>query len=139
MAKDGQFENAEGVPLNTVTKQRRDQKRIGQMPEVAYTRKALELDTRELTGRLTRWLLEGERLETLLAETKLRDVMIAVGIMTDKMLLLEGQPNANLGVPQQAKLDQVTAALAAVMQQRGLGTVTLTERTVEMKEKVPSG
>jgi hypothetical protein len=65
--------------------------------------------------------------------------MIAVGIMTDKMLLLEGQPNANLGVPQQAKLDQVTAALAAVMQQRGLGTVTVRERTVEMKETVPSG
>ena len=139
MAHDGKFENAEGVPLNTVVKQRRDQKRIGQMPEVEYTRKALELDTRELTGRLTRWLLEGDRLEELLKETKLRDVMIAVGIMTDKMLLLEGQPNANLGVPQQAKLDEVTAALAAVMQQRGLGTVTLTERTVEVRETVPSG
>ena len=135
MAKDGQFENAKGEPLNAVRKRVNDQKRIGAMPEVAYTRKALELDTRQLTGRLTRWLLEGDRLETLLAETKLRDVMIAVGIMTDKMLLMEGQPNANLGVPQQAKLDQVTAALAAVMQQRGLGTVTVRERTIEVQEK----
>jgi len=50
-------------------------------------------------------------------------------------LLLEGQPNANLGVPQQAKLDEVTAALAAVMQQRGLGTVTVRERTIEVQEK----
>jgi hypothetical protein len=62
--------------------------------------------------------------------------MVALGIATDKMLALEGQPNANIGTPQQAKLDQLSTALASVLQQRGLGTgtVTLTERTVELKD-----
>ena len=99
-----------------------------------YTRKDLQLETAELTRRVTTWLLEGDRLERMLVETKLKDVMVTLGIATDKMLALEGQPLANVGTPQQAKLDQLSGALAAVLQQRGLGTVTVTERKVELKE-----
>ena len=99
-----------------------------------YSRKDLQLETAELTGRVTKWLLEGDRLERLLAETKLKDVMVTLGIATDKMLALEGQPLANVGTPQQAKLDQLSSALASVLQQRGVGTVTVTERKVELKE-----
>lgn len=99
-----------------------------------YTRKDLQLETAELTRRVTTWLLEGDRLERMLVETKLKDVMVTLGIATDKMLALEGQPLANVGTPQQTKLDQLSGALAAVLQQRGLGTVTVTERRVELKE-----
>ena len=99
-----------------------------------YTRKDLQLETAELTGRVTKWLLEGDRLERMLTETKLKDVMVTLGIATDKMLALEGQPVVNMGTPQQAKLDQLSGALAAVLQQRGVGTVTVTERKVEIQD-----
>jgi hypothetical protein len=108
---------------------------------VKYDRKQLGLDTKQLTGRMTRWLLEGDRLETMLADTKFRDIMVSLGIATDKMLLLEGQPTQIIGQPQQAKLDQLSQALATAMKQRGIGqTVTLTERTatVNLNEPGPS-
>lgn len=101
-----------------------------------YDRKQLALDTTQLTGRITTWLLEGDRLETLLSETKLKDALIALGVATDKMLLLEGQPTQIIGQPQQAKLDQLGQALATALHQRGLNQqVQLTERTATIELK----
>lgn len=104
-----------------------------------YSREQLHTDTKHLTGRMMQWLQQGDRLEQLLAETKLKDVLIGLGILTDKMLLLDGQPTQIIGMAQQVKLDEVTKALATVMQQRGLTpTVTLTERTMDIALKDPA-
>jgi hypothetical protein len=79
-------------------------------------------------------LKQGDRLETLLGETKLKDIGILMGILTDKTLLLEGQPTQIIGVPQQAQLDQIGQALHVALQQRGLSPqVKLTERTATIE------
>lgn len=80
-----------------------------------------------ITGRTLQWLNQGTRLEDMLAETKLKDIAIVLGIATEKTLLLEGQPTQIIGQPQQAKLDQLGQALQTALKQRGL--VKLTERT----------
>lgn len=87
------------------------------------------------------WLLQGDRLEAMLAEQKLKDIGILLGIGTEKVLLLEGQPTSIIGQPQQVKLDQLGTAVATLLQQRGLAkSVTLTERsaTVNLNEPRPS-
>jgi len=104
----------------------------------AYDRKQLQQDINSLTRRTLTWLNEGDRYETLLAETKLKDIGVMMGILTDKTLLLEGQPTQIIGVPQQAQLDQIGQALQEALKQRGLSqTVKLTERTAEIKLEEP--
>jgi hypothetical protein len=99
-----------------------------------YGRKQLQLDIAGLTERTIGWLKQGDRLETLLGETKLKDIGILMGILTDKTLLLEGQPTQIIGVPQQAQLDQIGQALHVALQQRGLSPqVKLTERTATIE------
>ena len=103
-----------------------------------YTRQQLHLDTQDVTGRMMTWLQQGNRLEAMLAETKLKDILISLGILTDKMLLLDGQPTQIIGVQQQQKLDEVSTALATLLQQRGLTKqVTLTERKVAIEMREP--
>lgn len=98
-----------------------------------YGRKELQRDIAGLTERTVRWLQEGNRLEQLFAETKLKDITVMLGILTDKTLVLEGQPTQIIGMPQQAQLDQIGQALQEALQQRGLAqTVKLTERTAEI-------
>lgn len=102
--------------------------------EKHYERKQLQKDINNLTRRTLEWLNEGDRYERLLEETKLRDIGVMMGILTDKTLLLEGQPTQIIGTPQQAQLDQIGQALQVALQQRGLAqTVKLTERTAEIK------
>ena len=102
-----------------------------------YEREQLKADTSLVTGRMMKYLTEGTRLETLMAETKLRDLMVSMGIMTDKLLLLDGQPTQIIGTPQQKQLDEVGAAVLQALKERGLGgpAVTLTERTVTLEPK----
>lgn len=84
-----------------------------------------------LSGRMMDWLNEGDRLETLMAETKLRDLGVMLGIATEKVLLLEGQPTQIIGQPQHQALDRLGLALKDALEKRGL--VTLTERKVDIK------
>lgn len=94
-----------------------------------YDKNDLKLSTQQLTGRLTSWLLEGDRLERMLGESKLKDVMISLGIATEKLLLLEGQPTSIISTQQQTKLDDLLPRLAEEMKRRH---ITLTERKVEI-------
>ena len=77
------------------------------------------------------WLLEGNRLETLMEESKLKDIGIMAGIATEKVLLMEGQPTQIIAQAQQVKLDQLGVVLKDVLEKRGI--VTLTERKAEVK------
>ena len=106
-----------------------------------YGRKNLQSDIADLTQRTIGWLKDGNRLEKMLGKTKLKDIGILMGILTDKTLLLEGQPTQIIGVPQQAQLDQIGQALQVALQQRGLSPqVKLTERTatIELNGTRPS-
>lgn len=84
-----------------------------------------------LSGRMMDWLNEGDRLESLMAETKLRDIGVMLGIATEKVLLLDGQPTQIIGQPQHQALDRLGLALKDALDKRGL--VTLTERKVDIK------
>jgi len=88
-----------------------------------------------LSGRMMDWLNEGQRLENLMAETKLRDIGVMLGIATEKVLLLEGQPTQIISQPQHQALDRLNLALKDALEKRGL--VTLTERKVEIKTDGP--
>lgn len=100
-----------------------------------FDKKKLAENWRALTGRTMDWLLEGRRLEALLAEQRLKDIGILLGIGTEKVLLMEGQPTQIIGQPQQAKLDQLGQALQAALKQRGI--VQLTERTATVHINEP--
>ena len=95
-----------------------------------YRKEELKLDVQRLTQKLTTHLLSGDTFETLLAQLtedgKLKDLMIALGILTEKLLLLEGQPTAIIGQQQQAKLDQLLPALAEEMKRRQIKQTTIT-------------
>lgn len=84
-----------------------------------------------LSGRMMDWLNDGDRLETLMADTKLRDIGVMLGIATEKVLLLDGQPTQIIGQPQHQALDRLGLALKDALDKRGL--VTLTERKVDIK------
>ena len=73
------------------------------------------------------WLQEGTRLEDMLAETKLKDIGIMMGIATEKVLLMSGQPTQIIAETQHKKLDELVPALLAEVQRRG-ASVELTER-----------
>jgi hypothetical protein len=81
------------------------------------------------------WLQVGNRLETMLEESKFKDIFIALGIATEKTLLMEGQPTQIIAQAQQTKLDQLGVVLKNVLEQRGI--VTLTERKAEVKLDEP--
>ena len=99
-------------------------------PRTRYKREELLASWSQLSGRAMDWLQQGTRFEEMLAETKLKDIAVMLGIATEKVLLLEGQPTQIIAQHQQQKLDQLGQALQAALQQRGLAkSVQLTERT----------
>jgi hypothetical protein len=100
-------------------------------PTRKYNKDYLKDRWTTLSGRMMDWLNEGDRLETLMAETKLRDLGVMLGIATEKVLLLEGQPTQIIGQPQHQALDRLGLALKDALEKRGL--VTLTERKVDIK------
>lgn len=100
-------------------------------PTRKYNKDYLKDRWTTLSGRMMDWLNEGDRLETLMAETKLRDLGVMLGIATEKVLLLEGQPTSIIGQPQHQALDRLGLALKDALEKRGL--VTLTERKVDIK------
>ena len=93
----------------------------------------LKQAAQELSCRMTTWLLEGNRLEDMMASSKLKDLMIAYGITTEKLLLLEGQPTSIVGSQQQTKLDDLLPKLQEEIKRRKLG-VKLVERSIELKD-----
>lgn len=66
-----------------------------------------------------------------LEDAKLRDIILAEGIMIDKLQLLQGRATQVITTQQQDKLDQVLPALMQALQQRGLH-MTATERKLEL-------
>lgn len=84
-----------------------------------------------LSQRAMNWVMEGDRLERMLQETKLRDITIMLGIATEKVLLLEGQPTEIISHQQHQDLDKVGLALKDALEKRGL--VTFTERKVQIE------
>ena len=77
------------------------------------------------------WLHQGNRLEDMMAETKLRDIGVMLGIATEKVLLLEGQPTQIISQPQHQAIDRLGVALKDALEKRGL--VTLTERKISIE------
>jgi hypothetical protein len=87
----------------------------------------LKAGVQRLSQRLMDYLLDGDRLERLMAETKLKDLGVLLGITTEKLLLLEGQPTQIIGQAEQKKMDEILPALIDEMKRRGL-KAELTER-----------
>ena len=65
----------------------------------------------------------------MMAETKLRDLGVLLGIATEKVLLLEGSPTQIIGQAEQKKLEDLMPALLMEVKRRGV-KAELTERTV---------
>lgn len=96
-----------------------------------YTKDELKGDIQYLSQRVTTFLLEGDRLEKLMSVSTLKDIMVTMGIATEKLLLLEGQPTAIISQQQHQKIDEVLPALMAEMKRRGV-KADLTERKVSL-------
>ena len=100
-------------------------------PRRKYNKEELKTDVQYLSQRVTTWLLEGDRLERLMNESKLKDIMITLGITTEKLLLLEGQPTQIISQQQHQKIDELLPALLTEIKRRGV-TVDLTERKASL-------
>lgn len=77
------------------------------------------------------WLLEEDRLEKLMAESRLKDVGIMAGIATEKFLLMEGQPTQIMGQVEQKKLNDLLPAIMEEVKRRG-ANVQVIERKAEI-------
>jgi hypothetical protein len=75
--------------------------------------------------------LTHEKFLEKLDESKLKDIGIYEAVLTDKWLLLKGQPNQIIGTVEQKKMDDLAPALLSEMKRRGL-SAKLTERTAEI-------
>jgi len=115
------------VLRNLPTKRERTQRK--------YDKEFLKDRWSVLSGRMMEWLHEGDRLEQLMAQSKLRDIGIMLGIATEKVLLLEGQPTQIISQPQHQAIDRLGVALKDALEKRGL--VTLTERKIEITPNEP--
>lgn len=96
-----------------------------------YNKEDLKLGWQGLSGRMIKYLSEGDRFERLMDETKLRDLGVFLGIATEKVLLLEGQPTQIISQPQHQAIDRLGVALKDALEKRGL--VTLTERKISIE------
>jgi len=96
-----------------------------------YNKDELKTDVQYLSQRLIDYLKEGDRFERLLTETKAKDMTVMLGILTEKMLLLEGQPTSIIGNAQHKKMDDLVPMFMQEMQRRGM-KAELTERTAVM-------
>lgn len=94
------------------------------------------VSTEILEQRLTRRLnvferfLTDEQLTEYLRTAKLKDIVIAEAIYTDKLMKLRAAPAILMGVKEQTALDEMVPALLLEMKRRGL-SAKLTERTAE--------
>jgi hypothetical protein len=80
--------------------------------------------------------LTHEKFLEKLDESKLKDIGIYEAVLTDKWLLLKGQPNQIISNADHSKLDDIGPALLQELNRRKLkvtATETSTERTVEME------
>ena len=101
-----------------------------------YTNDYLKSRWTNLSGRIMDWLLEGERLEQMMAESRLKDVGVFAGIAMDKVLLLSGQPTQIVGQMEQKKMEELLPVLLSEVKRRG-SLVELTERkaSIALDEK----
>ena len=105
-----------------------------------YSKDHLKERWHTLSGRLMDYLLETnpktglDNLELLLRETKLKDIGILLGISTEKVLLMAGQPTSIVEHAERQKLDELLPALMNEVKRRG-ASVQLTERKAEIKLK----
>lgn len=105
-------------------------------PARKFSKDELKVSVQHISQRVIDYLKEGNRLEQRLEFAGLKDITVMLGILTDKMLLLEGQPTQIIGTAQQAKMDEVSQKIGDLLKQRGLGQkVTLTERTATIEAK----
>jgi hypothetical protein len=101
-----------------------------------FSKDELKVAVQGISQRVIDYLKDGNRLEQRLEFAGLKDITVMLGILTDKMLLLEGQPTQIIGQPQHAKMDEIGQKLQDLLKQRGLGQkVTLTERTATIESK----
>lgn len=100
-----------------------------------YNKDYLKDRWQTLSGKMMDWLHEEGRLEQMMTETKLRDIGVMLGIATEKVLLLEGQPTQIISQPQHQAMDRLGVALKDALEKRGL--VTLTERKISIEPGSP--
>lgn len=96
-----------------------------------YNKDELKADVQWLSQRLVDYLKEGDRFERLLSETKAKDITVMMGILTDKMLVLEGQPTQIISQQMHQKMDTVMPALLEEIKRRGM-KAELTERKIDV-------
>lgn len=101
-------------------------------PTKRYNRDYLKDRWQTLSGRMMDWLHQGNRLEDMMAETKLRDIGVMLGIATEKVLLLEGQPTSIIGQAESKKLEDLIPALLLEVKRRGI-KADVTERKVSLE------
>lgn len=100
-------------------------------PRRKYNKDELKLDVAYLSQRLTDYLKQGNRFELLMAQSKIKDLAVVMGILTEKLLLLEGQPTQIISNQQHQKMDEAMAKIIEEAKRRGL-TVTASERKIEV-------
>lgn len=85
----------------------------------------LKATTSGLLGRLTDWLAATDengnpRFEQMLAESKIKDVAVVFGILTEKFLLTQGQPTTIMAHQEQRTVDELFNAVMQEAKRRGL-------------------
>lgn len=86
----------------------------------------LKHKTANLLGRLTDWLeaidpKTGQpRFEQMLGESKIKDISVVFGILTEKFLLTQGQPTQIMGHNEQLQADALFNKVLEEAQRRGL-------------------
>ena len=105
------------------------------VPTVKGGRRPLKADdlkrnTEELLQRFQSFLMEGNRLEMLLADSKLRDILVGWGILIDKFQLLSGQPTQIFGQSEHKSLDELSGALLKEVERRKQAKLGSVEATV---------
>jgi hypothetical protein len=107
---------------------------IAPAPERKFGKDELKQSVKRITQRVFDYLEADNRLEQRLEFASIKDITVMMGILTDKNLLLEGQPTQIIGHAEQAKLDQIGTKLQELVKQRGLDRkITLTERKAEIE------
>ena len=85
----------------------------------------LKATTSGLLGRLTDWLAATDengnpRFEQMLAESKIKDVAVVFGILTEKFLLTQGQPTTIMAHQEYKSMDEMALAIEREIKRRGL-------------------
>lgn len=105
---------------------------LGQAKNLAIMEKKREMKledlkskTSNLLGRLTDWLEATDesgnpRFEQMLADSKIKDVAVVFGILTEKFLLTQGQPTTIMAHQEQRTADELFNAVMQEAKRRGL-------------------